>query len=96
MAADPENMDAMQSTEQVRVMVRDWFAQRDANPDAELTETMLIRGGFLYGRRFANSDWVADWDIAACKVRFHTPAGPVIGELDVPERVASHEHNRAA
>lgn len=86
----------MQSTEQVRVMVREWFAQQGADPDAELTETMLMQGGFLHGRRFAKSDWTADWDIAACKLRFHSLGGRLIAEWDVAERVASHEHSRAA
>lgn len=82
-------MDAWQTLQRVREIVRSWFDQHGADPSTQITETLLVRGGFLYGRRFSQAPFSADWDIATSRVTFHGADRSLIEALNVESRAAA-------
>jgi hypothetical protein len=64
--------------EAVRRLIRRSFAELGGEPDAEMSETILIRHDHYCGRRFCASGLQAVWFIEEDEIKLYSPEGDVV------------------
>jgi hypothetical protein len=74
-------MSSRLQVEPIRRVVREAFRQRGADHSAPLCETMLIRGGFFCGWRFAMDGLRATWFFEENQLKLYDRGGQVIGAV---------------
>jgi hypothetical protein len=65
-------------TEAVRQRLRHHFAAQGVGPEAELRESLLIRGGFYCGRRFACEGLQAVWFVEEGQLKLYARDGTLL------------------
>lgn len=79
--------------DEVRRQVRQTLAARGADASATLCESILVRGGFLCGRRFELDGFSAIWFVEERQLKFMDRAGAV---CDIGRAGEASELRRAA
>ncbi|HAY79179.1 MAG TPA: hypothetical protein DCY79_05165 [Planctomycetaceae bacterium] len=74
-----------QQIAQIRHLVSAQFARMGCQPDASLSETLLIRNGFYCGRRFRVCGLEAVWFFEEQQLKFYAEDGSVAQVLDAAD-----------
>jgi hypothetical protein len=70
-------MSSSSLADEIRCQVRQALTDQGADASATLCESILIRGGFLCGRRFELDGFSAVWFVEERQVKFFDRAGSV-------------------
>lgn len=74
----------------VRQLICDRFARFGANADDEITETILVRDGYYFGRRFQQDGFQAVWFVEEEQIKFYNSDKAVIDVCDLSETARRH------
>lgn len=69
----------------VRQLICDRFTRFGAAADDEVTETILVREGYYFGRRFEQDGFQAVWFVEEEQVKFYNREKAVIDVCDLSE-----------
>jgi len=66
----------------VRRCLDRWLENQQSDGDIEISDAVLIRGGFYVGRTFQLGPYRAVWFMEDDEVKIHNVAGAVVAKLD--------------
>jgi len=66
----------------VRRCLDRWLENQQSDGDIEISDAVLIRGGFYVGRTFQLGTYRAVWFMEDDEVKIHDAAGSVVAKLD--------------
>jgi hypothetical protein len=66
----------------VRRCLDRWLEKQQSDGDIEISDAVLIRGGFYVGRKFQLGPYRAVWFMEEDEVKIHDAGGSVVASLD--------------